>query len=43
MSELSRTRQDGLLLGWARALPDSVVRRNPVLSILSGWSSLDGR
>ena len=39
-SELSRTRQDGLLLSWARSLPDSVVRRNPVLSILSGWSSL---
>jgi LuxR family maltose regulon positive regulatory protein len=41
MSELSRTRQDALLASWARALPDSVVRRNPVLSILSGWSYLE--
>ncbi len=40
MSEVSRTRQDALLASWARALPDSVVRRNPVLSILSGWASL---
>ena len=40
MSELSRTRQDGLLLSWARALPDSVVRRSPVLCIVSGWSFL---
>ena len=39
-AELSRTRQDALLASWARALPDSVVRRSPVLSILSGWSSL---
>ncbi len=41
MSELSRTRQDALLASWARALPDSVVRRSPVLSILSGWASLE--
>ena len=41
MSELSRTRQDALLFSWARSLPDSVVRRSPVLSILSGWASLE--
>jgi len=36
---LRRTRQDGLLLAWARSsLPEPVVRRSPVLSILSGWS-----
>ncbi len=38
--ELRRTRQDRLLLEWMRALPESVVRRSPVLSIVSGWSSL---
>ena len=35
---MRRTRQDSLLLAWVRALPDSVVRRSPVLSVLSGWS-----
>jgi LuxR family maltose regulon positive regulatory protein len=35
---LRRTRQDGLLLAWVRSLPEPVVRRSPVLSILSGWS-----
>ncbi len=35
---LRRTRQDSLLLAWTRSLPASVVRRSPVLSILSGWS-----
>ncbi len=38
--ELRRTRQDRLLQDWARALPDPVVRHSPVLSIVSGWSSL---
>ena len=38
--EVTRTRQDGLLLSWARALPDPVVRRSPVLCIVSGWSFL---
>ena len=38
MPELRRARQDGLLLAWVRSLPESVVRRSPVLSILSGWS-----
>jgi LuxR family maltose regulon positive regulatory protein len=36
LPELRRTRQDGLLLGWMRSLPKSVVRRSSVLSILSG-------
>ncbi|MGH3458770.1 LuxR C-terminal-related transcriptional regulator [Aeromicrobium sp.] len=35
-----RTRQDALLLTWVRALPEEVVRRSPVLSIVSGWSLL---
>lgn len=38
LPELRSTRQDGLLLAWVRSLPESVVRRSPVLSILSGWS-----
>ena len=38
LPELRRTRQDSLLLAWTRSLPASVVRRSPVLSILSGWS-----
>ena len=47
LSHLRRTRQDRLLLRWLRSLPDRVVRRSPVLSILTGWSlmvdgNLDG-
>jgi len=38
LPQLRRTRQDGLMLAWVRSLPESVVRRRPVLSILSGWS-----
>ncbi|MDX6293315.1 MAG: hypothetical protein QOH50_2390 [Kribbellaceae bacterium] len=38
LPQLRRTRQDGLLLAWVRSLPEPVVRRSPVLSILSGWS-----
>ena len=40
LADLRRARQDGLLLSWVRSLPDSVVRRSPVLSILSAWSRL---
>lgn len=35
-----RTRQDGLLAVWARALPPPQVRRSPVLSTLAAWSDL---
>ena len=38
--EMRRTRQDSLLLAWMRSLPDAVVRRSPVLSIVSGWSRM---
>lgn len=38
LPELRRTRQDSLLLAWVRSLPESVVRRSPVLSILAAWS-----
>jgi LuxR family transcriptional regulator, maltose regulon positive regulatory protein len=38
LPELRRNRRDGLLLAWARSLPEPVVRRSPALSILAGWS-----
>ncbi len=38
LPELRRNRQDNMLLAWIRTLPESVVRRSPVLSIMSGWS-----
>lgn len=38
LPELRRTRQDSLLMDWMQSLPESVVRRSPVLSIVSGWS-----
>jgi LuxR family maltose regulon positive regulatory protein len=38
LPQLRRTRQDDLLLGWTRSLPEPVVRRSPVLNILAGWS-----
>jgi len=40
LPEMRRSRQDALLLTWVRALPEDVVRRSPVLSIVSGWSLL---
>lgn len=40
LPELRRTRQDSVMLAWSRSLPDSVVRRSPVLSILSASSLL---
>ncbi len=33
-----RNRQDAVLLGWLKALPDDVVRRSSVLSVVAGWS-----
>ncbi|WP_132209137.1 LuxR C-terminal-related transcriptional regulator [Kribbella steppae] len=38
LPDMRRTRQDSVMLGWTRSLPDTVVRRSPVLNILSGWS-----
>jgi LuxR family maltose regulon positive regulatory protein len=37
---MRRARQDSLLLTWLQSLPESVVRRSPVLSIWSAWSQL---
>ena len=40
LPEMRRTRQDSVTLAWIRALPAAVVRRSPVLSILSGWAAM---
>ena len=40
LSDLSRARQDVLLLKWVRSLPDRAVRRSPVLSVAVGWSCM---
>jgi LuxR family maltose regulon positive regulatory protein len=40
LPELRRTRQDALLLAWMRSLPEPVLRRSPVLSILSAMSMM---
>ena len=40
LPEMRRARQDGVLLSWIQSLPGYVVRRSPVLSIVSGWSML---
>ena len=38
LPDLRRTRQDRLVLGWIRGLPETVVRRSPVLSVMAAWS-----
>jgi LuxR family maltose regulon positive regulatory protein len=38
LPKMRRARQDSVLLGWIRSLPKPVVRRSPVLSILSAWA-----
>jgi LuxR family maltose regulon positive regulatory protein len=40
LPEVRRARQDSMLLGWARALPESVIRTRPVLSMLAGWARM---
>ncbi|HEY5787762.1 MAG TPA: helix-turn-helix transcriptional regulator, partial [Microlunatus sp.] len=40
LSQMRRQRRDGLLLAWLRALPEDVVRPNPVLSMSVGWAAL---
>ncbi|MEV0794220.1 LuxR C-terminal-related transcriptional regulator [Kribbella sp. NPDC050459] len=40
LPEVRRARQDAVLLGWIRSLPESVVQRNPVLCIAAAWSSM---
>jgi LuxR family maltose regulon positive regulatory protein len=40
LSDVSRSRQDVLLLTWVRSLPDRVVCRSPVLSVAVGWACM---
>ncbi len=40
LSEMRRARQDSVLQTWMRALPDDVVRRSPVLCLVSSFSML---
>lgn len=37
---IRRTRQDTMLLGWLKTLPDAAVRRSPVLSVFRGFMLL---
>ncbi|MDR7083717.1 LuxR family maltose regulon positive regulatory protein [Arthrobacter ginsengisoli] len=37
---IRRGRQDSVLLGWLKQLPDQVVRRRPVLSVFYAWMML---
>jgi LuxR family maltose regulon positive regulatory protein len=34
---IRRNRQDAMLIGWLKALPDDAVRRSPVLSVFYGF------
>ncbi len=34
---IRRNRQDAMLIGWLKALPDDAVRRSPVLSVFYGY------
>lgn len=40
LAEVSRARQDAVLLGWIRDFPAGLVRRSPTLSITAAWSRL---
>lgn len=40
-SEMDRSRQLAAWLGWAKALPDELIRKRPVLSIGYAWALLD--
>jgi LuxR family transcriptional regulator, maltose regulon positive regulatory protein len=35
--EIRRNRQDPMMIGWLKALPDDAVRRSPVLSVFYGY------
>ncbi len=35
--EIRRNRQDQMMIGWLKALPDDAVRRSPVLSVFYGY------
>ena len=37
---IRRDRQDAVLIGWLKELPDAALRRSPVLSVFYGWMLL---
>ena len=37
LPSIRRDRQDTVLIGWLRELPDETLRRSPVLSVFYGW------
>ncbi len=39
---IRRDRQEAMLLGWLKALPDDAVRRSPVLSVFRGYMLMIG-
>ena len=40
MPAIRRERQDTLMLGWLRELPEAAVRRSPVLSVFAAYASM---
>ena len=38
--QIRRDRQDAVLIGWLKELPDEALRRSPVLSVFYGWMLL---
>ena len=39
---MRKRRQEATMLGWVKALPDSLIRARPVLSVVCAWALLDG-
>ncbi len=39
---MRKRRQEATMLGWVKALPDSLIRDRPVLSVVCAWALLDG-
>jgi LuxR family maltose regulon positive regulatory protein len=39
---MRKSRQEATMLGWVKALPDSLIRARPVLSVVCAWALLDG-
>ena len=37
LPSIRRDRQDAVLIGWLRELPDETLRRSPLLSVFYGW------
>lgn len=38
---IRRTRQEAIFLPWVKALPDSLIRQRPVLSVVCAWALMD--